>query len=332
MKKDEIRALPELVQDYLRYQGTIRNKSKTTIDEYSLDLRTFLRFLCREKNHADGTELADVDIRSLDLNFFKELTLEDAYSFIAFCKDERGNSSRTLNRKISAIRGFYKYLTINRRLLEENPMLGLETPKISKNLPKYLTFEQSVGLLSCIDGKNRERDYCIITFFLNCGLRLSELVSLDYTDIMPDGTAKIMGKGAKERTVYLNEACMRAFRAYMEVRPKNAVKDKSALFLSGRLQRISNKTVQHLVYTFLEKSGLGEQGFSVHKLRHTAATLMYREGADVLVLKELLGHESLNTTQIYTHVYNEEIKKAVASNPLAKIDGANGYKSGENNK
>ncbi len=205
-------------------------------------------------------------------------------------------------------------------------MINLDSPKLKKSLPKYLTVDQAKKLLAVIDGPNRERDYCIITFFLNCGMRLSELVSIDYKKILisdDSATIIITGKGNKERTVYLNHACISALNAYMRVRPKDGVKDRNALFLSNRLTRISPKTVQHLVETYLEKAGLGGQGYSVHKLRHTAATLMYQTGnVDLLELKEILGHENLNTTQIYTHLLDSKLKAAVDANPLADISAA----------
>ena len=216
-------------------------------------------------------------------------------------------------------------------VISDNPMINLDAPKLKKSLPKYLTVDQAKQLLSCIEGKNRERDYCIITLFLNCGMRLSELVSLDYNRIIiNDDTATVVitGKGNKERTVYLNHACVAAINAYMRVRPKEGVVDKYALFLSNRLTRISPKTVQHMVDLYLEKAGLGGLGFSVHKLRHTAATLMYQTGqVDVLELKEILGHENLNTTQIYTHILNESLKKAVDANPLADFNTKSGKES-----
>jgi site-specific recombinase XerD len=200
-------------------------------------------------------------------------------------------------------------------------MVNLEAPKIKKSLPKYLTLEQSTALLRAVDGKNKERDYCILTFFLNCGLHLAELVSINLSDFSDEGTLRVVGKGNKERTIYINDSCIKALKSYMRVRPVDGVIDKNALFLSNQKKRISPKTVQHLVNVYLEKAGLGNSGFSVHKLRHTAATLMYQHGnVDVLLLKEILGHENLATTEIYTHVVNEQLRKAVDSNPLNNLD------------
>lgn len=316
--------LPELVKDFLRYIDVIKNKSATTVAEYALDLRTFVRYvailkgLVEDKNELENLE--KVDISGLGIDFFKDISLNDAYSFLSYCKNERDNSPSTRARKVAAVRAFFKFLTTQQKLLDENPMAELDTPKIKKSLPKYLTLEQSIDLLSCIDGKNRQRDYCIITLFLNCGMRLSELVSLNYTDIRSNGTMRVTGKGNKERTIYLNSACLEAISDYMSVRPVDGVIDKNALFLSNRLKRISPKTVQYIVKTFIDKSGLGGQGFSVHKLRHTAATLMYQHGnVDVLVLKDILGHENLGTTEIYTHILDEQLKNASDANPLANV-------------
>ena len=214
-------------------------------------------------------------------------------------------------------------MSVNTKRIDENPMQELESPKAKKSLPKYLTLEESLNLLNSIDGKFKERDYCIITLFLNCGLRLSELVNLNYGDIRSDNSMRVTGKGNKERIIYLNDMCIDAINEYMKVRPVDGVKDKYALFLSSRKTRISPKTVQHIVKTFLDKAGLGDQGFSTHKLRHTAATLMYQQGnVDVLLIKEILGHENLSTTEIYTHIVDSQLKDAVSSNPLNRISKA----------
>lgn len=315
--KPDYMAFPQLVCDYLMYIDVIKNRSQKTVFEYSINLREFLSYIVVEKKICSKD---NVDIRICDESFFKSVTLNDAYQYLSYCKNEKQNSPTTRNRKVVVIRQFFKYLTDNKHILNENPMKMLDTAKKDKTLPKYLTLQQSLDLLESVDGKNKERDYAILTIFLNCGLRLSELVNLNYTDIRSDNSMKVFGKGAKERTVYLNNACLSAIEVYMRVRPKDGVKNKEALFLSNRLTRISPRTVQHIVDTFLKKSGLGEMGFSVHKLRHTAATLMYQHGnVDVLVLKDILGHENLGTTEIYTHLADEQIQNAVESNPLANV-------------
>lgn len=308
---------PSIMVEFLNYMDAIKNKSKNTISEYATDLRTFFRFLKVEHGLVpESAPFDQIDIRDIDTKFIQSITLADAYAFLSYCKDDRGNSARTRARKVSTLRAFFKFCTVQKHIIEENPMQELDTPKLKQTLPKYLTLEESMELLEkAAEGPNKERDFAIITLFLNCGMRLSELVSLNYTDIRQDNTIKITGKGNKERTIYLNEACIRAINSYMAVRPVDGVKDREALFLSNRKQRISPKTVQHIVYSSLEKAGL--EGYSVHKLRHTAATLMYQYGdADVLQLKEILGHENVGTTQIYTHVVNEQLKAATDNNPL----------------
>lgn len=325
MNDNYVSSLPELVIRFLNYQSNVKNKSELTLDEYSLDLRMFLKFLVisKSKKSFSGEELNETDISTLSPSFFSEITLDDAYRFLSYCKSVRNNKEKARARKVSSIRTFFKYLQIN-GYISENPMVNLDTPKLKKTLPKYLTVDQAKALLNSVEGIHKERDYCILTLFLNCGLRLSELVSIDYNRIKYDtdetATVIITGKGNMERTVYMNKACVYAVKAYMRVRPHDGVKDKDALFLSNRLTRISTKTVQHLVDVYIEKAGLGGLGFSVHKLRHTAATLMYQTGkVDVLELKEILGHENLNTTQIYTHLNNEKLKDAVSVNPLSDI-------------
>lgn len=318
MRREDIDALPKLVQQYLVYIEAIKEHSELSVLEYAGDLRTFFRYLVKEKGLSPtDVSYEDTDISKIDLDFIKSITLNDAYQFLIYCKNERRNNEATRARRIVSIRRFFTYLTDNLGLLETNPMKNLDTPKIKKSLPKYLTLDEAQRLLSVIDGKFKERDFAIITLFLNCGMRLAELVSIDYNDIRSDNTLTITGKGNKERTVYLNNACIDAIDAYMKVRPNEGVKDR-ALFLSARNQRISPRMVEIMVNKNLEKAGLGGRGLSVHKLRHTAATLMYQHGnVDVLLLKEILGHENLGTTEIYTHITKEQTRKAIESNPLA---------------
>ncbi|MBQ8944444.1 MAG: tyrosine recombinase XerC [Clostridia bacterium] len=321
MRKEEIVTLPVCVQDYLNYLNVVKNKSELTVLEYASDLRMFTRFELRRYNPSLLTlPFEKTEIFSVDIPFFEKLNLTDAYAFLSYCKDERKDDSSARARKTVSVKRFYKYLFSN-NLIKENNMVNLEAPKIKKSLPKYLTLEQSLDLLNSVEGKNKERDYCILTFFLNCGLRLAELVSINLSDFSDEGTLRVVGKGNKERTIYINDACAKALNSYLRVRPVDGVIDKKALFLSNQKKRISPKTVQHMVNKYLDKAGLGNMGFSVHKLRHTAATLMYQHGnVDVLLLKEILGHENLATTEIYTHVINEQLRNAVDSNPLNNPD------------
>ena len=323
MDRNTLNSTAPILRDFLVYNETIKGKSTKTIEQYYLDLSLFFKYLKLQRGLVpDGTDFADIIVNDVDEEMMKSVTMTDLYGFIVYCKNERSNGAAARARKVSALRVFFKYLTNNIHLLKVNPAAELDTPKLKKSLPVHLSLEQSIDLLKSVDGPHKERDFCILTLFLNCGMRLSELCSLNYTDIREDNSLKITGKGNKERVVYLNEACMLAVRAYMQVRPNDGVaqKDKNALFLSARRQRISNKTVQHIVHTFLDKAGLGGQGFSAHKLRHTAATLMYQMGGvDIRVLKEVLGHENLGTTQIYTHVANRQVEEAFNKNPLSGV-------------
>lgn len=315
----------ELMKDYLYYMQTVKGKSSKTVDEYFSDLRTFFRFIKIKKGLVSpSTEFTKIKVDDVDLELIKSVTLSDAYEFMNYLLRERHNDSSSRARKTSAIKGFYNYLAVKRHLIEKDPIKELERPKERKSLPKYLTLSQSIELLESVDGKFKERDYCILTLFLNCGMRLSELVGLNYTDIRPDNTCRILGKGNKERIIYLNEACIKAIQDYMKVRPVDGVIDKQALFLSSRLKRISREMVQKIVYKYLKKIGLDSQGYSVHKLRHTAATLMYQNGnVDIRVLKEILGHENLGTTEIYTHLNTTQMEKAANANPLSKVKKKN---------
>ncbi len=323
MHKEEFHTLPQSVIEFLNYLSVVKSKSELTVLEYASDLRLFFRYMLVYRGLVDKeTEFDKIEISFIDLDFIKTIKISDAYAFLSYCRNERGNDNAAISRKVSTLRAFFKYLCVKMKQIPENPMEELESPKLKKSLPKYLTLDESVLLLESIGGRDKERDYAIITLFLNCGLRLSELCSLNYTDIKSDGTLTVTGKGNKERTIYLNEMCIDAVKDYMKVRPVDGVKDKNALFLSGRKNRISPKTVQHLVEKYIEKSGLGDRGFSTHKLRHTAATLMYQKGGvDVLLIKDILGHENLATTEIYTHIVDSQLKNAVESNPLNKLKG-----------
>lgn len=323
MHKEEFHTLPQSVIEFLNYLSVVRSKSELTVLEYASDLRLFFRFMLIYRGIVPkDTEFEKIDISFIDLDFIKTVKISDAYAFLSYCRSERKNDSASIARKVSSLRAFFKYLCVKMKQIPENPMEELESPKLKKSLPKYLSLDESIQLLESIDGRDKERDYAIITLFLNCGLRLSELCSLNYTDIKSDGTMTVTGKGNKERTIYLNDMCVNAVKEYMKVRPVDGVKDKYALFLSNRKSRISPKTVQHIVEKFIEKSGLGDRGYSTHKLRHTAATLMYQKGGvDVLLIKDILGHENLATTEIYTHIVDEQLKDAVSSNPLNKLKG-----------
>ena len=323
MKHEQFLQLPLLVRNFLAYNETIKGKSSKSIDEYAFDLQTFFRYIISSRSLVSSEiEFDNIDISGVDAELLKTITLSDLYSFLVFCKNERGNNAATRARKASTLRIFFRYLTVQEHILEVNPAELLESPKTRQSLPKHLTLEDSLKLLNSVNGKYAERDYCILTLFLNCGMRLSELVGLNLTDIRSDGSIRILGKGNKERVVYMNQACIDALNSYLMVRPNEGVPAnfKNALFLSRNKQRISDKTVQYIVKSYLDKAGLGDMGFSTHKLRHTAATLMYQQGnVDVRVLKEILGHANLGTTQIYTHVANNQIQNAINANPLAKV-------------
>ena len=322
---------PLILRDFLAYHETIKGQSPRTISEYYLDLRMFLRFIKLMRHDMPvHTRLEDIDIKDVDLNFVREITTSDIFDFLSYLANDRevnpdspapdhGISASARARKLSAIKSFYKYLTVRTKQLQENPVADLEYPKLRKSLPRYLTLEQSAALLKAVSGQNQVRDYAILMIFLNCGIRRSELVGLNITDVYED-RIRVVGKGNKERFVYFGTPCRKAIDAYMQQRKQKVLTDNRALFGSRNGNRISVTAVHRLVEKALKQAGLDATQFSAHKLRHTAATMMLSGGVDVKTVQEVLGHENLNTTQIYTHIENTELKIAAAANPISKLD------------
>ena len=322
---------PQVLREFLAYHENIKGQSQRTISEYYLDLRMFLRFikLMRADMPID-TRLDDIPIKDIDIYFIESITTSEVFDFLSYLANDRttnpdalvpeyGINASSRARKLSAIKSFYKYLTVRTKQLQENPVADLEYPKLRKSLPKYLTMEQSAALLSSISGPNEKRDYAILMLFLNCGIRRSELVGLNLTDVCED-RIRVIGKGNKERFVYFGSACRKAMDAYLVERNKKVLSDNRALFGSRDNNRISVTAVHRLVKKALLQAGLDSTQFSAHKLRHTAATMMLSGGVDVKTVQEVLGHENLNTTQIYTHIENTELKIAAEANPLSKLD------------
>ena len=321
---------PRILADFLSYHETIKAHSPRTVDEYFLDLRNFFRYL---KQLCDPVlrqiPFDQIDILDVDLGLIKTVTLSDIYGYMTYLSRDRvahqnsENSNKGLNaasraRKLATIRSFFNYLCNKVHLLEENPCKDIDSPKQMKSLPRYLTLQDSLSLLDSLGGKHMERDFCIITLFLNCGLRISELIGLNLSDIHDDAL-RVLGKGNKVRIVYLNDACKDALARYLAVRRPISGKDQDALFLSERNQRISRAMVHTLVKNHLARAGLDSTQYSSHKLRHTAATLMLQNGVDVKAVQEVLGHEHLNTTEIYTHIDNESLRVAAKANPLSHV-------------
>lgn len=312
--------IPECMNDFLNYLGTIRGKSKNTMDGYKFDLIMFFKFLKLYKGKVpNSSEFDQIQIDDIDDNFIRKIKLSDLFAFISFAENYRNNGSYARARKVATLKSFFKYLHGKAKIIDENPASELESPKINKRNPIYLTLDESKELLTAIEGKYKDRDYCIITLFLNCGLRLSELCSIDISRIKGD-TLTVVGKGNKERTVYLNKACLKAIDNYLQVRNQefDKIKDRDALFISKNHTRINKRSVELLVKKYIEKAKLDTEKYTPHKLRHTAATLMYKYGnVDIRSLQKILGHENVSTTQIYTHVDDEKLREAVKSNPLS---------------
>ncbi len=328
MKDEELAAMPADAREFARYKKVIQNSSEKTVDEYLLDLRIFFKYLVltRRGETPSAESMESCDVSHLSPEDFEKVTASDVYEYLYYLDSVRGDQSRTRARKLSALRGFYKYLIVKKKYFEHDPCANIENPRMKRQLPKYLSVDECTALLSAVANdvasKSRERDFAMITLFLNCGMRLSELAGIDLRDVDRSmRSLRVLGKGSKERIVYLNDACRAALGDYLTVRMGIKTKTgENALFLSSRAQRISTKTVQYTVNKYLEAAGLGNKGYSTHKLRHTAATLMYQTGeVDIRVLKDILGHEQLNTTQIYTHVSDKGMETAMSKNPLSSI-------------
>lgn len=322
--------LPPILREFAGYKSGIENCSARTVDEYLLDLRTFFRYMTAIRNGIEpyGSDFEALDIRGIDLAFIGAIKTEEIYEFLFYAGAERQNGWSAKARKLSAIKALYKYLVTKRKVLEKNPAIDIDTPKKERTLPKFLSLEESMDLLNAIatdtESKSVKRDFAIATLFLNCGMRLSELCGIDLRDLDDSlRSLRVFGKGAKERIVYLNQSCKDALQDYLAVRSLNLDEKTAAqpaLFLSSRGLRISDKTVQWMIGKYLKIAGLESKGYSVHKLRHTAATLMYQSGnVDVRVLKDILGHEQLNTTQIYTHISDAQMENAMEQNPLSNL-------------
>ena len=332
---------PQLLLDFLSYHETIKAHSQRTVDEYFLDLRNFFRYLKQTRDPAlRDVPMDQVSIRDVDRDLIASVTLTDIYGYMTYLsrdrvlhqnsqRSEKGLNAASRARKLATIRSFYGYLCNKVHVLEENPVKDMDSPKLKKTLPRYLTLDESISLLESVDGPNRERDLCILTLFLNCGLRISELIGLNLSDIHEDAL-RVLGKGNKVRMVYLNQACLDTLRDYLAVRRPITGPDRDALFLSARNQRISRSMVNALVKKHLSQAGLDSTQYSSHKLRHTAATLMLQNGVDVRAVQEVLGHEHLNTTEIYTHIDNEALRVAAKANPLSQVKTKGKIKDDDN--
>jgi site-specific recombinase XerD len=310
---------PSFLQDFLSYMLTIRGKSRNTVQEYFYDLRLLLRFLKSRDLSETGKDLEAISISGLSVDFIRSIALSDLYAFMTYLSASRFNSPHARARRVASIKSFFRYLHKKARLIETNPADELETPKIPKTLPRHLTLDESKDLLGSVDGEFLHRDYAILVLFLNCGLRLTELAGINLQSIKGD-TLVIIGKGNKERSIYLNSASLEAIDAYLKERPTEGVKDRNALFLSKQKRRLSNNMIYRIVRRAIVSAGLDPEKYSVHKLRHTAATLMYKYGkVEIRTLQEILGHESIATTEIYTHLDKDQLRDAVRTNPLSDV-------------
>ena len=334
---------PDFLNDYIYYLRIVRGRAETTVNEYFLNIRLFLRYVLKVKQ--DRSEpLEAIKIKDFPVDLLKEITLRDIYDFEYFLAEERDNKPAARARKTAALKSFFGFLYKRANIIDHNPVDDVEMPTVKRALPKFLTLEESLRLLSSDSYEDPERDFCMVTLFLNCGMRLNELVSINISDIdFEERKLLLKGKGSKQRIVYINDACIAAIKTYLNSR-KNPPEEPNALFLSRKKRRISRRRVEQIIEKLLNETGLGNRGISPHKLRHTAATLMYQHGnVDTLVIKEVLGHASIATTEIYTHLSDDQKQSAAESIPIAKMkrrpkkkddtkkDNEDGIKEDQNN-
>lgn len=316
IKKIEGNKLPKRVDDFVSYLKNIKEQSPNTIINYTYDLTLLFKYLVGRDQNVENYD--NVEIGFVDDNFIRSITLSDLYDFLNYVEVDRNNSAYAKTRKVATLKSFFKFLNIKIKIINENPTLELETPKIKKRLPVYLTLDQSKKVLESMNKgkKYYSRDYCIFVLFLNCGMRLSELCNIKLKDIKED-TITIIGKGDKERTVYLNEECIKAINNYLKDRKELNNYDEY-LFLSKRKTKITARAVEDLVKKHIENAGFRDKKYTPHKLRHSAATMYLKEGVDIRFIQEILGHENISTTEIYTHVDDEELRRIVNNSPLSK--------------
>lgn len=314
---------PYYIDDFLNYMTSVKGLSKSTINSYTSDINLFLRFVKIHKNMiSKDIPFDDIPINDISVEVLKNLNLSDFYAYLSYLENVRNNGANAKARKVASLKALFNYMVNKIKILPYNITLELESPKLGKRSPTYLTLDESKDLLCAAQSrdKNSQRDYCIITLFLNCGLRLSELCNINLSNIKGD-TLKVVGKGNKERTIYLNKAALKAINNYMPLRNdinfRVCSDDKDALFISGKYRRINKRTVERIVKKYVGIAGLDPNKYTPHKLRHTSATLMHKYGkVDVRTLQQILGHENVSTTQIYTHVDNETLREAINQNPL----------------
>lgn len=322
-KKIDPKECPSYLNDFFTNQRVVKIRAERTIESYYIDLRLFLRFVKLKKGGIDpDTPIEQITISDVPIEYVRSMTKLDIYDYLNYIATERNNSGKTRHRKLASLKMFYKCLNRDLNLITEDPTKDVDYPKMKESIPRYLDLNKSISLLENMNTKDPyySRDYCIITLFVNCGMRLSELVGINMQDVnLDERTLRLLGKGNKERIIHINDACAAAIVQYLDER-RSSPDEPNALFLSKRGTRISGRRVQQVVDNALRDSNLDNQGYSTHKLRHTAATLMHKYGnADMRVLQAILGHKNVSTTEIYTHIDDETVMKAMDASPLANI-------------
>lgn len=297
---------PPVLYEFISYLDVERGYSNMTIYNYFIELRMFFRYMKCEKEHIPLDSWETVDITSINLPFIQACTRQDIVGFLSWVTLEKGNSGSARNRKLAVLKSFYHFLMVM-DYSSDKVMMQIFSTKTPKTLPKYLEEESIEALLSAINGIFWIRDTAIILLMLSAGLRVSEVASLNLASIKADSVS-VLGKGNKERQVYLSQSTQESLEEYLAVRPPL---EEPALFLSQRNRRLTVRSIQASTQKYLKK--IGKDDYSCHHLRHTAATQLMKQEVNLREIQEILGHESIQTTSIYTHVSNEDLRQ-VAKN------------------
>ena len=312
---------PKFINEFVDYLAGIKNFSSIYIKNTLVTLQSFLNFV---NTHIFENKYKSIE--EMSLNDIRYLSNSGIYSFIFYLAENHYKIGSRLD-KIGHLKTFFDYLYRIKNSLFKEPFKQIKREKnIYTQLPNYLSLNEAKKLCAVYSNSSQIKDIrnnAMINLFLQCGLRLSEVVNLKISNFdFKDDKFLILGKGSKERTGYLNKPAKEALLNYLEIRKNIQTKkaeDEDILFISNKRTRFTPRRIERIIKQAYIDSGIENDEYSVHTLRHTCATLLYKSGADIKIIKEILGHVKIETTEIYTHLHNLAVKKAMQEHPLAKF-------------